>query len=332
MNPHSFTVEQRYADVLEPIDADAPCGPDLEYDPAFAMLMAAVAPRTEVQYGTFIDASQATNWTEAERDCRALLLRTKDIRLALVLLRCRIRLNGAAGLRDGLTILGALLERYGQALHPVPMLDGEPDAAVYSNAIAALADPEGVLGDARDIPMPSTSGLHLHLRDIEKAFTTPRQKDALAPETASRLLDDWWTRHDAGMLALVDAQRRAASIDTWCETTLGVDAPDFDPLLKLLMPFDQLSLDDAPAAAPDATKTIGAMPATATPVHATPLVDRRTALETIRETRTWFERHEPSSPVIVLLRQSERMVGKRFSELAHIIPADLLAAWDEAEQ
>lgn len=32
--------------------------------------------------------------------------------------------------------------------------------------------------------------------------------------------------------------------------------------------------------------------------------------------------------MIVLLRQSERMVGKRFSEIANAIPAELLAQWD----
>ena len=57
-------------------------------------------------------------------------------------------------------------------------------------------------------------------------------------------------------------------------------------------------------------------------------MDRWSALAAIRDTRIWFEQNEPSSPVVVLLRQSERMVGKRFAELAHAIPADLLAAWD----
>ncbi|CAI8695762.1 type VI secretion system ImpA family N-terminal domain-containing protein [Burkholderia pyrrocinia] len=332
MTLHTFVVEPRDTDVLKPIDTGAPCGPDLEYDPDFVMLMAAVAPRVEVQYGDFIDVPQVVNWTEIERDCRALLLRTKDIRLAIVLLRCRIRLNGAAGLRDGLAVLGALFERYGNALHPVPMLDGERDATIYSNAIAALADPDGVLGDTRDTPLPAASGLHLHLRDIEKAFATPRHKDALAPEAAIRLLKEWWAARDAGILALVDARRIAMGIAAWCEATLGADAPDFDALLKLLKPLECLQADGGPAAAPGAIEMLGNAPPNGGPAQAAPLVDRRTALATIRETREWFEQNEPSSPVIVLLRQSERMVGKRFSELAHIIPADLLATWDAAEQ
>ena len=48
----------------------------------------------------------------------------------------------------------------------------------------------------------------------------------------------------------------------------------------------------------------------------------------IREARDWLEQHEPSSPVAILLKQAERLVGKRFAEVAQAIPPDLLAKWD----
>jgi type VI secretion system protein ImpA len=46
------------------------------------------------------------------------------------------------------------------------------------------------------------------------------------------------------------------------------------------------------------------------------------------QVRHWIELHEPSSPVAVLLKQADRMWGKRFSEIAHVIPPDLLQSWD----
>ncbi|TKC89370.1 hypothetical protein FAZ69_10510 [Trinickia terrae] len=351
----------RYADLLEPISADEPCGSDLEYDSAFVMLQAAVAPRSDAQYGDFVDVPQAANWAEIERDCRALLLRTKDIRLAVILLRCRTRQSGAAGLRDGLAFLKAMLERYGEALYPLPVFEGERDPVMYSNAIAALADPDGALADVRDIAMPKTSGVQLQLRDIEKSFALPRQKDALAPESVSRLLKELWGRRDAVTVALVEAQRVLKDMGAWCEQTLGADAPDLDMLVKLLQPFGQVHVDGAgmpaaPVAASPAMEIAGdappavaaassdsapvSAPATSHEVYSAPAqpiapeperMDRWSALAKIQETRMWFEQNEPSSPVIVLLRQSERMVGKRFSEIAHIIPADLLAKWDEVD-
>ena len=338
----------RYIDLLEPVSAEEPCGPDLEYDPAFVMLQAAVAPRTDAQYGDFVDAPQQANWAEAERDCRALLLRTKDLRLLTILIRCRIRQSGAEGLRDGVAVLLQMLTRYGEALHPMPMLDGERDPIVYSNAIAALADADAALADARDIRLPKTTGLQLQLRDIEKAFAVPRAKDALAPESASRLLGELWNRRDAAIIALADAQHAVAEIVALTRDTLQADAPDLDGIVKLLQPFAQTALDTgrAPAVAssaeapaepdsvPDMTVCTPVEPAPHDTGAAAPTtrdtrpMDRWSALAAIQETRLWFEQNEPSSPVVVLLRQSERMVGKRFSELANVIPAELLAQWD----
>ncbi|KVE02863.1 ImpA family type VI secretion system protein [Burkholderia anthina] len=351
MNAPAHDPLARYIDLLEPVSADDPCGPDLEYDPAFVMLQAAVAPRTDAQYGDFVDAPQQANWAEAERDCRALLLRTKDLRLLTILTRCRIRQSGAEGLRDGIAVLLQMLERYGEALHPMPVLDGERDPIVYSNAIAALADADAALADARDIRLPKTAGLQLQLRDIEKAFAVPRAKDALAPESASRLLGELWNRRDAAIVALADAQRAVAEIVALTRDTLQADAPDLDGIVKLLQPFARTALDagrapvaagpsDAPVEPASAPEATASPPTEATPHEAGAAarttqdarpMDRWSALATIQETRLWFEQNEPSSPVVVLLRQSERMVGKRFSELANVIPAELLAQWDAVD-
>jgi type VI secretion system protein ImpA len=48
----------------------------------------------------------------------------------------------------------------------------------------------------------------------------------------------------------------------------------------------------------------------------------------LRHIRHWVERHEPSSPVTILLKQADRMWGRRFAEVAHMIPSDLMQAWD----
>lgn len=59
-----------------------------------------------------------------------------------------------------------------------------------------------------------------------------------------------------------------------------------------------------------------------------PIRDRNDALERLRCIRRWFESSEPSSPTIPLLRQAERLVGKRFSEVINEIPVELLEKWD----
>jgi type VI secretion system protein ImpA len=43
--------------------------------------------------------------------------------------------------------------------------------------------------------------------------------------------------------------------------------------------------------------------------------DRQAALPLIREARQWFEQHEPSSPIPVLLRRAEQFVGERYIDV-----------------
>jgi len=57
-------------------------------------------------------------------------------------------------------------------------------------------------------------------------------------------------------------------------------------------------------------------------------VDRHAALELIREARHWFEQHEPSSPIPVLLRRAEQFVGKRYAEVVKAISPEMLAQWE----
>lgn len=348
MNAETSVIARLYADLLRPLSASEPSGPDLEYDHAFVMLLAAISPRTEVQYGSFIEAPPSVNWAEIESNCRELLLRTKDIRILVILLRSWIRLRGAVGLRDGLGLLKEMLERYGEALHPLMIFNGERDPAMFANAIAALSDPDGALADVRALPMPRAAGVTIHLRDVEQSFAIPRHKDSLAPESVDRIVGELLGQRDVEAGALVDAARLANSIAIWCNEVLGDNAPALHAFLKVLQPFVPLHQRDGDLSAAVAPELVSSTESAAMsvaklagadsvsqsdgPDAGGPLsTDRWQALSAIRGARMWFEQSEPSSPVIVLLRQAERMVGKRFSELVQIIPIDLLSKWDEAD-
>lgn len=85
--------------LADPVSAECPCGPDLEYDPEYLLLFTRATPREEAQYGDFVSTPETINWAELERDARRLLTRSKDIRILVVLLRCRIQQAGAEGWR-----------------------------------------------------------------------------------------------------------------------------------------------------------------------------------------------------------------------------------------
>jgi len=323
-------------DLLLPITGAEPCGASLEYDAEYAVLQSRMAPRAEVQYGKFVGAAEAPNWAEIERDCRRLLLRSKDITLFVWLCRARARSAQSAGLAGVLATLAAVLQAWPETIHPQLVIEGQFDPEVRANALAALGDAEGLMADVRDIAVSTNTALRLTVRDVERAFAVPRLADALAPESVTRQLaalraaaaDD----SHAPVNLLAQAAREAHAIEAWCRAQLGDSAPsslrDLVRLLDLFVVAAPVQRHADPAADP-VRATASSARAAAQP-HAA-LASREQMLDHIRAAREWIEVHEPSSPVSVLLKEAERMVGRRFSELVDSIPIDLLKKWDASD-
>jgi type VI secretion system protein ImpA len=342
---------QEYLVVISEVE---PCGPNLEYDPEYVALQARMIPKGDAQYGDFVKVPEEPSWGEIERECRQMLLRSRDITILLLLLRCRIHLLQARGLREVLEILLGWLEQYPDHVHPQLTIDGEYDPTVRANALLALVDPEGILGGLREIVLAKSSAMRLQIRDVERAFTIPRLNDALAPDSVCRQLNDLVHSEDANMLALVESAQLAQRLRGWLVANMGEYAPDLGVFFRLLGHFYRegsglfhvqragLTLgvvttsfpvqDTEPEEHADKEKPTPApiFPPDALPPHSSPILPemaRENALHTIRSVREWFEQYEPSSPVSVLLRQAERMIGRKFSEVAQEIPFDLLERW-----
>ncbi|RQS14577.1 type VI secretion system protein TssA [Burkholderia sp. Bp9002] len=333
-------------DWMAPVDPAAPCGADLEYDPEFVVLAAKVAPRAEAQYGDFVGSPEPVNWNDVERDCRRLMMRSKDMRLAILFTRCRARLGGAAGLAEGAGLLAGWLAAFADGIHPQPGVDADRDAAleIRMNALQALTDPDGLLADVREITLARSTAIRLQMRDVERAFAQPRAADALAPESVLRQLDELRAQHPAALAGFDDALASVAAIDAWSRDHLDAYAPDLsalEALLRLVVGRQARAADAEPVLdeVPPMQDASDAQPDEAWPAPAEGVADavrprvrdapadRIAAAESIRAARLWFEQHEPSSPVPVLLRRAEHLVGKRYAEVVHAIPAELLALW-----
>jgi type VI secretion system protein ImpA len=341
-------------DWLAPIGEGTPCGPDLEYDHDFMVLFANAASKQEVQYGAFVGSPDPVDWSEIERDCRRLMMRTKDIRVAVLYTRCRTQLAGAEGLAEGTGLLTAWLQAFPSDLHPQPGLDGEREIMleIRMNALQALADPEGLLSDIRAIVLAKSTITRLQGRDVERAFAQPRPTDALAPESVIQQLQDLQLQQPDMMADFARAAANLAAIEAWCVEHLGTYQPDLSALIRLLARLGLSTPTTAAAAVasvesePDTDESNGNNPSeipetesaivmyqpecTSTRTYAKP-ADRRAALALIQLARQWFETNEPSSPVPVLLRRAEQCVGKRYAELVRVIPAELLVEWEHGE-
>lgn len=347
------------AALLEPVSDASPCGQSLEYDGEFAVLRSRLEPRADVQYGPFSAKPEAPDWTEVERDARRLLRRGKDISVLLWFTRARCRVAGAAGLLEGLKTLQAVLQVYPEQVHPQVVLDGLPDPAVRANALAALCDPEGLLDDVRDVVVSGSTVFRLTVRDVERAFAVPRPPHAPDPGSVARQLADLHARGDGVLKALLACRNCVLGIDQWSQSSLRDEAPRLDPLVRLLAALGSFTEAPPPvehvhaeAVAPDtaAWRDLPSSQAPApvqagrpgdahppgfhvslpgAPVHTDVLQEREQVRALLAQVRRWVEHHEPSSPVTILLKQADRMWGRRFSEVAHMIPPDLMRAWDQ---
>ncbi|CAD6514266.1 ImpA family type VI secretion system protein [Paraburkholderia sabiae] len=341
-------------DWMTPIDQNAPCGADLEYDPEFVVLSSQMAAKVAAQYGDFVGSPEPVNWTEVDRDCRRLMIRSKDMRLGVLFARGRTRLAASAGLAEGLSLLAGWLTAFPDTIHPQPGVDDDHDAAleIRMNALQTLADTEGLLSDVREIALARSTAARLQVRDIERAFAHPRPSDALAPESVTRQLEDLRTQQPEMLAGFDSALASLGAIDEWGRTHLGVYQPDLSALTRLLRRVvgdgprvaptldvpeigEELSVDTGTAGAStgDALTDRHDVPQQAVDVTGSPrasvaVTGREGALERIREARHWFEQHEPSSPIPVLLRRAEQCVGKRYAEVVNTIPPELLVQWD----
>lgn len=339
---------------LAPIKKSQPCGPHLEYDPDYMILLSRLSPQTEVEYGDFVSTGEAPDWIDIEKECQRLLQRSKDIPLFLGLIRCRIHREGAVGLVQGMEMLCTTLEHYPEDIHPQKTLDGELDPEVRANALAALIDPDGVLDDLRNIVVDKST-TRLTVRDIERAFAIPTLPDALSAESVQKQMQHLWQKKQTEIQALTSAYEWVVRLNEWCNADLGDDAPDLRPLSNILVLFkvenNRINPQSQPRKSTSVSRTLSEeMPQMTdeddSSPHAEPFhhdsmqqtqaaeparrpVEREHALQYMVLAREWYEINEPSSPVGVLLKQAERLVGKRFTEVVQAVPTELMVLWDQ---
>lgn len=310
---------------------DAPCGPDLEYDPEFLSFEQATRGKAEQQFGDTVIAAEGPDWRAVERRGASLFMRTKDLRVSAQIVRAWVHIHGIRGLADGLAFTRALLDRQWDFVHPRLEIDGEYDALPRANALAVLGDFEGLVSDLRQANLLQITGYTVSVHDAESILTclqgAATDPQGLGREQLVNILGKEFAAGNSVLCALQDARADLEVIRSLCLERMGPEfAPDLAALSGLLdllaRPLGGASTEEVDEGTDDphfgaevSPMALGGRPGSE--VHS-----REDALRALDLVRSYLERSEPTNPAVLFIRRAEKMMTMGFMDIIRELAPD----------
>lgn len=317
--------------LLEPISSESACGDDLEYDAAFFELERAAQGQPERQMGDAVLAAEPPEWRQVRELASALLGRSKDLRIANYYLQSVIALEGLPGLAQGLHLILELLRRYWDGLHPGLDASDNNDPTFRINALAGIGA-EPVIRLLQDMPLIKSrvfGSVSLKaalngtgLQRFASESLTPEQVSAAFQDSASEQLDSCRS-------TLAAAQANLLAIEAEVNQRVGSErGANLDSIKQLLRHAVQILNDQAPGQAADTATASTALDDAAAPAGSASaprpreeIGNRDDVLRTLDCILGYYARHEPSSPVPVLLNRARSLVSADFATIVrNLIP------------
>ena len=307
-------------ELLQPVTDAEPAGANLEYSPEYALLERAAAGKPERQVGASVEAAEEPDWKALVSQSTALLKSTKDLRIANHLAVALLRTEGLPGLADALKLLRGLIDRYWNALHPLIEADDDHDPTLRVNAMAALTRRE-VLQAVRAAPLVRVKGLGaVALRDIEAAATTdPSSPGQTANIDAVFLQVPLPELTEAARVAEQCNEEATGLADSW-GALLDSAGPDFTEFRRVIAQANHVMKTRLGQRQPmqnggaEAAGGGDAAPAGGAFVRGE-LRSREDVVRALDAICAYYSRHEPSSPVPLLVERCKRLVTMSFIDI-----------------
>lgn len=316
-------------DLLAPVSAEDSCGADLEYgDPAFTAFDRATQGKPEQQIGSTIIPAEDPDWKAVARQAIQLLVRTKDLRVAVHLTKALLHTDGLKGLADGLTILRRYVETYWEGLHPRLDPADANDPTMRVNILATLAAPD-VLATVKAAPLfESRTVGRFSYRDLEAASAGANGGGGSMATIEAAGMDcnlAALQERTAAALTAAEAVRQLESMLT--ELIGGAASPPFGPLATLLQKISgllQSALDRKipSGASPEGADEEIAPGATTSDALSGEVRSRDDVVRALERILAYYAKHEPSSPVPLLVERCKRLVTMGFLDIIRDLAPD----------
>jgi type VI secretion system protein ImpA len=327
-----------------PVSEAAPCGPDLEYEPAYQDLLLSAAAKLPYSYFEF-DRSNFSPEDEF-KTLDSLLEKSRDVRLLVLAAKLAILSGDIVKFSDALSATAALLKQFWDAAHPAGT-DG--NFAVREANLSQLYDMTSVILPLQYAPLLISRKhgiISYRSQMVATKAVPPREREAALDEATIR--DELLAAEDLGALktiagALAEAEAALKTITELFTVHVGHGkAPDFNQLPAYVTAIKTflagiLSMRDpdfavlggqpqGPTEEPaDATTPAAGRAADAHSIPASQISSSAEAAAALQAVENYFQQFEPSNPAILLVRQSAQLVGRSFLEAMAVLSPALAA-------
>lgn len=328
---------------LQVLSESEPCGPNLEYDPAFLELEQSAIGKPEIQYGDTITPAIPPEWKVVKKMALELLGRTRDLRVAVPLLRSMLALHGLPGFADGAQLIHALVSTRWDSVHPQLDPDDDLDPMLRVNSLASLVDGATMLRELKDAVLVQLPGLGpLSLRVLEMAsgdLPTPEGQSVVslaALEAGLRDADPESAR--AALEAATAAHAYITELEVELVRQIGsAQALNLDPLVRHLRRIRDFlarhggaeesvveTVEEGETAGSAAAVGAGAARRAPGAGISGEVESRADVVRMLDKILVYYARSEPSSPVPMLLERAKRLAPKTFFEILEDLAPDSL--------
>jgi len=325
-------------DLIKPISPEAPCGPDLAYDPAFQELETLVRGKPETQFSPAEDP----NWKELRTLAVDFHGKSKHLTASVILSLALLKLEGLPGFCDGLALVRRMLEQHWDNLYPRLDPDDNNDPTERMNILGNLAsqgDPYQFIQRLKDTFVAQSPSLgRVKLSDI-LAARLGAAAGAPPPPLSDSQIQGIFKDTNADALkavyeAVVQSAEHVKAIDTFLSAKVGTRGANLDELTQC---FKQLQSAIAPhvagaapaegvAGEPGAEAVAGGGAVKQVVVVQGAINSRDDVVKALDKICEFYEKNEPSSPVPLLLRRAQRIAKMNYLDIVKDLTPDAINA------
>jgi type VI secretion system protein ImpA len=307
--------------LAEPVAADDPCGPGLDGSAALVQLDA------QRVFGLLTAPVVEPDWRTIQACAIAALRTSRDFRGLAHLVAARLHTGPLVDVLPLFGLIRTWLDQYWKDVHP--RLD--EDAVERRNVLNCFSDRVAIVDALRRLPLVTHPQLGaFSLRDIDIATgLQPNPDPDREPRSAQEVEAALAAAERTSVIQLrnaVDGAHAAllAAEEIMRLRTSDAAIPRFDALVAQLARIQKLlnvRTDDVVADEGGTTSPAGDATAQTAPAAPGNIRSRHDAVRALEAVADYFRRHEPSSPVPLIVERAKRVVAMDFlAVLAELAP------------